>query len=264
MFEIEQIAQALKSCSETPFLDARIFCSYYQEKLTEAQIQDFIKRRQQGEPVSKIIGCKGFWKRDFVVSSDVLDPRPDSETLIEAVLRFFPDKTKSYRILDIGTGSGCLLLSLLDEYANAKGIGIDISCEALAIAQQNNVAGRAEFCRADFRDKSFYGNMGRFDIIISNPPYIPTKDIQELDKSVRCYDPLLALDGGVDGLSAYRRLSTQLAELMKQGAFVFFEIGQGQENAVIKIMQIQGFICQEKIKDLGGIIRVLVFEKAHD
>lgn len=264
MSEIEKIAQALKKCSETPFLDARIFCSYYQEKPTETQIQDFIKRRQQGEPVSKIIRCKGFWKRDFVVSTDVLDPRPDSETLIEAVLRFFPDKTKNYRILDIGTGSGCLLLTLLDEYPNADGTGIDISCQALAIAQQNNVAGRAKFCQADFMDESFYKGMGRFDIIISNPPYIPSEDIKQLDKSVRCYDPLLALDGGVDGLRAYRQLSTQLDKLMNPGAFIFFEIGQGQENAVINIMQIQGFICQETIKDLGGIIRVLVFEKAHE
>lgn len=255
-----RIAQALKICSETPLLDARFFWEFHKGQPSESEVSDFIERRRQGEPVSKIIGRRGFWKRDFIVSCDVLDPRPDSETLIETVLRFYPDRTKNYRILDIGTGSGCLLLSLLDEYSQAQGVGIDKSEKALCIAQQNDVHKRACFCQADFTDKSFGTTLGEFDIIVSNPPYIPTNDIESLDKAVRCYDPVLALDGGLDGLTAYRQLSCHLSRLMKSNTLAFFEIGQGQEKDVIHLMEEKGYQCIEQVRDLGQIIRVLVFQ----
>ena len=162
--------------------------SLFDKKLLKAaassdeELNSFILRRLAGEPVAKIIGKKGFWKDDFIVSKDVLDPRPDSETLIEAVLEKFPDKNTALHILDLGTGSGCLLLSLLGEYKNATGIGIDISEKALAIANQNKGDKKAEFTKHDMRHD--LSDLGKFDIMISNPPYIPTTEIQMLEKDV--------------------------------------------------------------------------------
>lgn len=260
--DVLKLATALKECSQTPRLDARFFYEHYSNHPTQAQISEFIQRRKAGEPVAKILGKRGFWKRDFRVSSDVLDPRPDTETLIETVLRFYPEQTEPYRILDIGTGSGCILLSLLGEYPNACGIGVDKSLSALKIAQENNgenTAHRVEFCQADFTDDDFGNRLGAFDIIVSNPPYIPTNDIDTLEKSVKCYDPLIALDGGYDGLDAYRHIAQRVSALKKEGGLIFLEIGQGQENDVVQIMKRHQLTCREQVKDLGGIIRVLVF-----
>lgn len=261
MTKIDEIANLLKGISETPRLDSQFFCEVYPNPTLE-RIDDFIHRRKQGEPVSKIVGQKGFWKRDFYVNADVLDPRPDSETLIEAVLKTFPDTTVDYHILDIGTGSGCLLLTLLDEYPNAQGTGIDISEKALAVAQKNNTTNRADFLQKDMFSDDFTAGLVQYDIIISNPPYIPTKDIETLDNAVKLYDPLTALDGGVDGLNPYRRLSACLAAILKPNGRVFFEIGQGQENDVISIMAQNLWVLGDMYMDLGGIVRVLSFCKS--
>ena len=220
---------------------------------TDEQLNSFISRRLAGEPVAKIIGKKGFWKDDFFVSKDVLDPRPDSETLIEAVLEKFPDKNQTLRILDLGTGSGCLLLSLLGEYKDATGVGIDISEKALAIAKQNKGNKAAEFIRRDMRQD--LSDLGQFDIMISNPPYIPTAEIQTLERDVKDYDPLLALDGGADGLDFYRALAKQhLAPAL------FIEIGKDQEQQIIPLFEQQGWQFVQSWKDLGGITRVLEFD----
>ncbi len=257
---IDEIATALKSFVETPYLDARFFCEYYKDGPTSEQVSGFIARRIQGEPVSKIIGRRGFWKRDFYVTRDVLDPRPDSETLIEAVLNYYPERNEGYRILDIGTGSGCLLLSLSDEFPKAECVGVDKSEAALIVARENDSTNSILFQQADFTLPEFGNDLGQFDIIISNPPYIPTADIDKLEASVRLYDPMSALDGGTDGLSAYRALAMRLPNLLKPNGLIFFEIGQGQENDVIQIMMNTGFSCLEQKRDLGGIIRVLVFK----
>ncbi len=259
---IETIATAIKSFSETPVLDARFFCEHYGNQPTPEQISDFVARRSRGEPVSKIIGTRGFWKRDFIVSHNVLDPRPDSETLIDTVLRCFPEKSEPYRILDIGTGSGCLILSLSDEYPEASCFAVDKSSSALSIARQNDTDNRVQFYEADFTTADFGNDLGQFDMIVSNPPYIPSADILELDTAVRTYDPLLALDGGVDGLSAYRALSSCLTRLLKPTGHIFFEIGQGQERDVIALMSRAGLECVMEVKDLGQITRCLVFVKS--
>ena len=204
--------------------------------------------------MAKIIGQKGFWKDDFIVSTDVLDPRPDSETLIEAVLEKFPDKTKPLRILDLGTGSGCLLLSLLGEYKNARGVGIDISEKALAIAEQNKGNKKADFIQRDMRQD--LSDLGAFDMMISNPPYIPTAEIQTLERDVKDYDPLLALDGGADGLDFYRTLAKQ-----HLAPHLFIEIGKDQENRIIPILDMGGWHFIQSWKDLGGITRVLAFDR---
>ena len=260
MTVIEQIANLLRGISETPRLDSQFFCDVVPNP-TQEQINDFINRRQQGEPVSKIIGQRGFWKRDFYVNTDVLDPRPDSETLIDAVLKSFTDKNAYYNILDIGTGSGCLLLTLLDEYPNAQGTGVDISEKALVVAQKNDIYHRANFLHKDMFSDDFTDGLETYDIIISNPPYIPTKDIETLDNAVKLYDPITALDGGEDGLNPYRRLSECLQNILKPHGRIFFEIGQGQENDVVSIMTQNHWVLGDMYTDLGGIVRILSFYK---
>ena len=153
------------------------------------------------------------------------------------------------------------MLTLLDEYPNAKGTGIDISEKALVVAQKNDIYHRANFLHKDMFSDDFTDGLIQYDIIISNPPYIPTKDIETLDNAVKLYDPLTALDGGVDGLNPYRRLSVCLATILKPNGYVFFEIGQGQENDVISIMNANGWKLEKAYKDLGGIVRILSFYK---
>lgn len=257
----EELEKRLKEISPTPRLDALFFLEHYSgNQLTEKQINDFIQRRRRKEPVSKIIGKRGFWRLDFNVSKDVLDPRPDSETLIEAVLKHYSNKEQALSILDIGTGSGCLLVSLLGEYKKAVGIGIDVSTEALLIAKRNAVNTTAIFKKMDFRDSEFGKELPLFDVIVSNPPYIKSEDINLLDEGVKNYDPYIALDGGPDGLDAYRALSKKLKSLLKAAGKVFLEIGQGQEKEVKSLMEQEGLYLIEEIKDLSGIIRVLVFQ----
>ena len=235
---------------EISLLDKRLL---KEASSSDEELNSFIERRLQGEPVAKIVGHKGFWKDDFIVSKDVLDPRPDSETLIEAVLEKFTNKDKTLRILDLGTGSGCLLLSLLGEYQNATGVGIDISEKALDIANQNKGSKRADFLLKDMR----YGlsDLGQFDIMISNPPYIPSAEIPMLERDVQAYDPMLALDGGSDGLDFYRALTKQ-----HLAPHIFIEIGKDQEKQIIPLFESEGWKFVKSWKDLGGIIRVLYFQ----
>jgi len=225
-----------------------------QAAVNDKELQLFIERAEKGEPIAKIIGYKGFWKGDFIVSKDVLDPRPDSETLIEAVLESFPDKKAPLRILDLGTGSGCLIISLLQEYQNATGVAVDISEKALKIARQNAKDLPIKFICADMC--SLPKDIGTFDVVISNPPYIPTEDIETLDVAVKKYDPVLALDGGKDGLDFYRALSR-----IDFASYLFVEIGQGQEQDVMNLMAKQGWIFNKSWKDLGEIVRILSFKK---
>ena len=241
------------SFSDSAGAEARWILS---ENLSDSDIYKIIDRRKKGEPLSKILGHRGFWRGDFIVDENVLDPRADSETLIQAVLEKFPDKNQSLRILDLGTGSGCLLISLLMEYPNATGIGVDVSEKALAIARKNAIknAVMAEFILSDMIKLPV--DLGDFDLVISNPPYIPTKDIELLDKNVRDYDPVLALDGGEDGLDFYRII----ADIAPAPA-VFVEIGIGQAQDVQQIFESKNWQLWGTKKDFGGIIRVLIFKK---
>ena len=250
------LVQALRGV-EMPAFEARLLLEKTQNKAT---LTRYVARRLKGEPVSKILRRKGFYKRDFCTSQDVLDPRPDSETLVEAVLANHPVRNKPLTILDLGTGSGCLLLSLLDEYPNAKGVGIDCSDKALRVARKNAGKGaRARFLQQDWRCLS--KRLGSFDVIISNPPYIPTADIEHLDKEVKNYDPLCALDGGQDGLRAYTDLARILPALCHEQTDIYFEIGKGQQAQVKKIMARNGFHFVRAYQDLGHIVRVLQFKK---
>lgn len=251
--DLREIASILKTVTNTPLLEARLL------KENCPDLENAIKRRLSHEPISKIIGKKGFWKSEFITSTDVLDPRPDSETLIEAVLKYCPQK--EYRILDIGTGSGCLLFSLLDEYPNATGVGVDKSDKALAVAIKNRQNRSARLVEKDFFKIDWYQDLGTFDIIISNPPYIPSNDILTLEPDVREYDPMLALDGGKDGLDAYRAISDKILTLLNDNGFLFLEIGIHQANVVIDIFTRQGLTHLDTIRDLSDIERILVFQK---
>ena len=259
----QKIIKELKLYSDTPELDVHFFLQDYPEP-TQEQIDNFLLRRQKGEPVAKILGHCGFWDLDFLVSKDTLDPRPDSETMIEAVLDAVPNRQENLNILDVGTGCGCLLLTLLSLYPNAYGVGIDKSVNALKIANQNAIRlqmKNVSFQKRDFMRPNWIHSLGMYDVIVSNPPYIPSWEIQKLNQSVKGFDPLLALDGGMDGLDAYRALAGSVSSLLSSNGRVFFEIGQGQENAVQEIMKQFGFKLLKQYKDLGKITRILMFQR---
>ena len=226
------------------------------ENYSDSDIYKIIERRKMGEPLSKILGHRSFWKGDFIVNENVLDPRADSETLIQAVLEKFPDKAQPLKVLDLGTGSGCLLISLLMEYPNATGVGVDISEKALQIARKNTIKNgvKADFILSDMANLP--KDMGRFNIVISNPPYIPRKDIEGLEENVKKYDPLLALDGGENGLDFYRII----ADIALASA-LFVEIGIGQESQVQHIFENKNWHLWDTKKDFGDITRVLIFKK---
>ncbi|HEY4162527.1 MAG TPA: peptide chain release factor N(5)-glutamine methyltransferase [Dongiaceae bacterium] len=225
-----------------------------------SEMERLVARRVQREPISKILGSREFWSLNFRVTGDTLDPRPDSETLIEAVLARIDDRNLPLRILDFGTGTGCLLLALLSELPNAQGVGVDISEAALAVARSN-----AEALGFSQRAHFTIGDWGRdiksdqFDVIISNPPYIETSALKELEPEVAEHDPKLALDGGEDGLDAYRRLTPDAARLLKTGGLLALEIGQDQGEAVCRILREAGLEEAGSAADLAGIERCLMF-----
>ena len=228
------------------------------------RLAEMVARRLQGEPVSRIRGWREFWSLRFAISSATLDPRPDSETLIDAAVRWASrNAVKGWplRLLDLGTGSGCLLLALLSELPKAHGVGIDINPDALATARRNaaslNLGDRAGFAEYSFADD--LSALGDFDVILSNPPYIPSGEIDVLAVDVRSFDPHLALDGGADGMACWTQLLPRLAAVLAVNGMAFVEIGLGQENAVIAAaekvnLQLSGSHC-----DLAGITRCLAF-----
>jgi release factor glutamine methyltransferase len=194
-----------------------------------------IKRRAGGEPVARILGRKEFWSRSFSLSPETLVPRPETETLVEAALAMKHEREAALRILDLGTGSGILLGALLLEYPNATGIGVDLDEGAVVTARGNlaalGVAMRGEILRGNWA----HGLRGRFDIVVSNPPYVASGDIAGLQVEVRAHDPAAALDGGSDGLECYRAIIADLPRLLAPGGIAILELGAGQEGAVAEI-----------------------------
>jgi len=217
-----------------------------------------VSRRERHEPLAYIVGCREFWSLDFAVGPGVLVPRPESELLIEQALKHFPDRDAPLRVLDLGTGSGCLLLSFLSERPNAQGLGVDQSQYALVIAGQNaatlRLSNRVRFERSNWLENVF----GAFDVILINPPYIPRAALDGLQPDVRSFEPLWALDGGPDGLDAYREIASGLKERMTAGGCAFFELGQGQAAAVEILLSRQGLIVEGTVCDLAGIPRCVI------
>lgn len=228
------------------------------------KIEAFKRRRLNREPVSKIIGTRGFWRLDFKVTQDVLDPRPDSETLIEEILKRKTDKTAALQILDLGTGSGCLALSLLSEYLNASATGADVSEKALCVARENaaanGLAARFKTVVKDWNQDGWNDDLGAFDIVISNPPYIG--DDESLDPEVALYDPKQALFAGADGLDAYRALFPVLGKLLAENGLAVFEFGKGQHGAVRAWAEQNGLVFDGFGTDLGGIVRCIALKTA--
>ncbi len=227
-----------------------------------ARVERLAARRLAREPMSHVLGWREFWSLRFKVTSDVLTPRPDSETLVEAVMRALPDRAAKLRLLDLGVGSGCLLLSLLHELPHASGVGIDRSARALVVARQNaralDLAGRAELRAGDWGE----GIEEVFDIVVSNPPYVPSDDIETLDPEVSEHEPWLALDGGADGLDCYRRLAGQLGYLVRPGGIVALEVGKGQAAMVARLIRAAGFIDISTHNDLAGIPRAILARRS--
>ena len=217
-------------------------------------------RRLKREPVSRILGQKEFWSIALAITPDVLVPRPETETVVEGALDFVVRgglRMEKLRILDIGTGSGALLLALLRELPNATGTGTDISTGALKVARENaarcGVEGRCTFVVCDIASVV----EGPFDLLVSNPPYIAHDEITSLAPEVKNYDPTVALDGGDDGLAAYRAIAADAKQLLAPGARMFVELGAGQEAAVRDLFTNVGLIAGIARTDLAGIPRVL-------
>jgi release factor glutamine methyltransferase len=222
-----------------------------------------IDRRLRGEPVSRILGCREFYGRPFRIDANTLDPRPDTETLVEAALQVVDRegwRERPLRLLDLGTGSGCILVTLLAELPLALGVGVDVSPSALALGRDNaralGVGRRASFVASNWLDAV----SGSFDLVVANPPYIRTAEIGGLAREVAAYDPLGALDGGHDGLDAYRRLLPRLRQLLPKGAIVLFETGSDQGEAVQGLLGDAGLTGEQGEwlwRDLAGRPRVV-------
>jgi release factor glutamine methyltransferase len=258
---------------ERPRRDARILLAEalggrpelvtgYPERLLDpgqaSRFRALVGRRAAREPVSRILGRREFWSLDLCISADVLDPRPESETVVEAVLGRIGDRAAPVRILDLGTGSGCLLLALLSELPRARGLGVDISPAALAIAREN--ARRLGLSpRTAFRLGSWaQGLTGSWQVIVSNPPYIMDHEIADLAPEVARYDPRLALSGGADGLAAYRSLAPQVARLLASNGILAFEVGAGQAGEVGQLLGAAGLTGVACMRDLGAVERCVL------
>lgn len=227
------------------------------------KFEGLLRRYNQSEPLSKITGRKSFWKHVFLVNSDVLDPRPETELIIESVLKYYCE-TPPRKILDIGTGSGCILLSLLREFEKIPGVGVDISLNAIEVAEKNQAELKIEenrvlFLNVDWNDLPQYQmELKDVDLIVSNPPYIRTSDIAELAENVRKYDPMVALDGGADGLDAYRDICVIGRKVFgSRSGRIFLEVGYDQADDVAEILRNNEFQKIKKIKDLAGVERVV-------
>ncbi len=222
------------------------------------RFQALVERRLAHEPVARILGHREFWSLDFAVTAATLDPRADTETLVEAVLAQLPDRQAPLRIVDFGTGTGCILLALLTELPAGYGIGVDRSAAAARVAA-GNAAALGLGARTDFVVGDWAGAIGPgIDVVVSNPPYIPRAEIAQLDPEVARFDPHAALDGGADGLDAYRRLVPESARILRPGGLAAFETGAGQARVVAALCRAAALQPVEIRADLAGIERVVV------
>ena len=259
---------------ETPELDARIILKevlslddkdlILKESLDipEEMIEKIIaieSRRLNGEPISKIFKKRDFYNSTFVISNDVLDPRPETELIVEIANNYI-NKNEVKNILDLGTGSGCILLSILKENRMINGLGIDLSKDAISIAKQNskklNLETQSNFLVSNWMSSVNY----KYDLVVSNPPYIASEDIKKLSKSVKIYDPILSLDGGDDGLNSYRLIASDLKRIISMNALIIIEIGYNQSLQVIDIFKKNDFKLIKKYNDINGLDRVLTFQ----
>ncbi len=233
------------------------------KNLSKKNLVDYkklIKKRSLGKPVAYLTGIKSFWKYEFVLSEGVLIPRPDTETMIEEVLNLTKHQY-SLNILDIGSGSGCILLSILKEKKNFSGIGIDVSKKCIELCKINTkklgLSNRVKFYKSDVDNF----NYGKYDLIISNPPYIKKAGLKYLEKDVFCYEPSLALNGGLDGLSAIRKTINKSSELIKKNGKLILEIAFDQKEKVKELLNKKGFYINKVLKDIAKNDRCIISTK---
>ena len=219
-----------------------------------------LQKRLNYEPISKIIKKKNFWKYDFFVNSNVLDPRPETELIIEEVLRNIKDRKKQYKILDIGTGSGCLAICLAKELTNSKITAIDISKTAINVAKKNIKLKKLEH-QIDLKLIDINKIKDRYDIIVSNPPYLTECEYEKAQEEIKNFEPKVALVGGLDGLQIYRILSKKIDYIMTNNSYFVCEIGKGQLDSIKDIFQNTNLILKKISKDLNKIDRTLTFFK---
>jgi release factor glutamine methyltransferase len=235
------------------------------EKVGEKDIKNFeqlINRRKNSEPIAYLTNIKSFWKNDFYVDQSVLIPRSDSELLIESVIEYFPDLTKTYNFLDLGSGSGCLIISLLNEYLLGSGTGVEIDKKAIKVSEKNKEfllnKDRLKFLERDFSNF----DTSSFDIVISNPPYISFEEKKDIMKEVRNYEPSNALFADEKGLYFYRKIIENLAKRQKRKQFLFFEVGINQPDGVVKILKNNNFKVVSIKKDISNIPRCIIAERS--
>jgi release factor glutamine methyltransferase len=240
---------------ESPGLEVRILWEHA-NKLA-VPFDSLIARRVGREPIAYIVGHKEFWSLDFEVGPGALIPRPETEALVEQALREMPDRDGSYRVLDLGTGTGCLLVAFLTEYPNATGMALDSSDAALGWARRNVARHRLEQ-RVQLVQGGWEETDGAFDLIVANPPYIRTADLAGLPPDIRNFEPKAALDGGPDGLDAYRGIAPLLRDCLGPRGVALLEIGAGQHHMVREIIEVQGLIVSRIALDLAGIPRCVV------
>ena len=272
---IEGINALIASRVSNPQLDSEILLSNSinkdkkhiilnpKEVLNKEQLANFknlIKRRKKGEPIAYLINKKEFWNSEFFVNKDVLIPRPDTELMIEQVLKIYSKNTQ-LQVLDIGTGSGCILLTILKERNNFYGTGIDISKKSINVskfnAKQLNLKNRVKF----FHSSVDNFKIGKYDLIVSNPPYIELLSLKYLEKSVVSFEPKLALSGGFDGFSEIRKVISNASFLIKKNGKFILEIGFNQKNKVKKILKDEGFYINKTLKDYGNNDRCIISTK---
>ena len=221
---------------------------------------DLVNQRSKGKPIAYLLKKKEFWKNEFVVDRNVLIPRPDTEILVEQALELTKNKNK-LNLLDVGVGSGCILLSILNEKKNFYGTGIDICGKSLSICRVNShklgLKKRVKLFKSNIDNFQY----GKYDLIISNPPYIKKYDLKCLEKDVIDFEPKQALDGGIEGLSEIRKVISKSSELIKKNGFLILEIGFDQKNRVKQILQNKGFYIKKIVKDLSGHDRCIVSTK---
>ena len=256
-----------------PELDLRVLLNHSRYTKKEIVLSNFnikqinikqfnllFNRRLLNEPISKIINKKSFWKDDFFVNQFVLDPRPETETIIEASFNIFNDKNANLKILDIGTGSGAIAISLAREFVNAKIIAIDISGEAIQVAKKNIIKKNLQN-QVILRKTTIDSINDDFDLIVSNPPYLTKKEFNYLSYEIKNFEPVIALDGGKDGLNFYREFAQKIPKKMKTGAYFILEIGSKQFKDCREIFNVSCLKFVKKHKDLQKKDRIMVFSK---
>jgi release factor glutamine methyltransferase len=256
-----------------PELDLRVLLNYSKYSKNEIILSNFyldqininlfnkvLNRRLSKEPISKIINKKNFWKDEFYVNEFVLDPRPETEGIVEESIKLIKNKHCSIKILDIGTGSGALAISLAREFINANIMAIDISEEAIKVAN-TNINNKKLNNQIQLKKTTLDNISEKFDLIVSNPPYLTKKELENTSYEIKNYEPLIALDGGEDGLNFYRDFSKKINKIMNVNSYLLLEIGEGQLRDCIDIFSLSELYFHKKAKDLQKKDRILIYSK---